>query len=1217
MSDTPRRYETHELLEQVGWVRRLARNLVHDPGSADDLAQETLLAAIDSPPRESAGGLRAWLGTVLRNRARTKWRNDARRARRDLRAARREELPATGDVIERAETHRRLVDAVFALREPFLTTILLRYFEGLDTEQIARQQGVPQATVRSRLKRALDELRVELDDRYGSRQAWAVPILGLARMEEAATVATATGATASAASTLAGATLGGVSMSLKTVTLGLAASALIIGGAFMILPETNRDEGRGGAAPAAPSAGTAPAAENGSLGAAPAASGDAPGTAASAGQPRASTATTAASSTTLGTATGRIAGRVQSEDGRPLAGIVLHARALPQVEDFEGAFQVSFPGDFDFPAIDSEEQRADSSQRGEFAIAGLAPGRYGLIARGQGKRQKIVRKIDVRPGAEAPVDLTMLEGFSIEGTVVDPSGNPVSGAAVRAEVGMIALAEGGLSFRMEAPGMTVETGPIETESDGRGRFLLEGLAPGNHSVRAEHAQWARAYASEVAAGSRDVELRMAKGGSISGHVVGPAGESVAGAKVSASEWFGEDDADATTDSAGSFRIDHVAAGKSRLVVIAEGYPAKHVPGIEVQDGEETQGIRVTLEAGAVIAGKVVDAAGVAIAEAAVAIGSTSREFFIPTHHAKTDEAGRFRISGVKAGTQLRGHARHPGYLTGKIAEFTAEAGEQELPRIALGAGASVAGRVLDEDGNPIAGAGVELSKQHSMAGGVIKEAIELELFEGGEPMLPGKRAVSAHDGTYRIAAIDAGNYSLKARADGYAAFRGEPFQIQEDAAVEGRDVVLARGLAIHGTVVSRSGVPVAGAKVTATQGSPGFMHDHWLAPGADPKGLIEEIEDGALARFGGRPHTTTTDADGHFEIAGLESGQHSVTATADGFGSTRLTEIAAGGGAVQVTLESSGSLAGVVLDAATGDPVRDFSLKVGKRSVPILEDALHSLEISNFDFFGQGEHFQSPDGRFQKAELAAGSYDVEVRAKGFSLFEAKNVAIVAGEEQLLEVRLEPGGSIEGQVVNHRGEPIEGATVARATEEEAGGTMRMVMAVAVTDDSDGESITMELGSGDSVRTDKEGKFLIEGLPEGTIDLKVSHKDYMDHTVEGVDVARRRVKNVGRVTLEKGGTIFGTVNNAAGKSVHIMIMKETEQGFPGGMPRMVNVDRSGNYSQSGLAPGRYSLHVQRIDSDEGMGGVFVAGGTGGQQATLDLGAEESVRRDFTLD
>lgn len=57
------------LLAQRGWLARVAKELVSDAHLREDLVQDTLCAALQSPPRApSTGVLRAWLGRVLRQR---------------------------------------------------------------------------------------------------------------------------------------------------------------------------------------------------------------------------------------------------------------------------------------------------------------------------------------------------------------------------------------------------------------------------------------------------------------------------------------------------------------------------------------------------------------------------------------------------------------------------------------------------------------------------------------------------------------------------------------------------------------------------------------------------------------------------------------------------------------------------------------------------------------------------------------------------------------------------------------------------------------------------------------------------------------------------------------------------------------------------------------------------------------------------------------------
>ena len=152
------------LLAQRGWVRALARTLVADPAAADDLEQQAWVEALERPPAH-AGGLRGWFATVLRRRARDRWREEGRRTVRESASARPEGTRPTADVVAEADAHRRLVDAVMALEEPYRTTILLRFFEDLPPRDVAARQRVPAETVRTRARRGLDMLR----DRLGGR----------------------------------------------------------------------------------------------------------------------------------------------------------------------------------------------------------------------------------------------------------------------------------------------------------------------------------------------------------------------------------------------------------------------------------------------------------------------------------------------------------------------------------------------------------------------------------------------------------------------------------------------------------------------------------------------------------------------------------------------------------------------------------------------------------------------------------------------------------------------------------------------------------------------------------------------------------------------------------------------------------------------------------------------------------------------------------------
>jgi RNA polymerase sigma-70 factor (ECF subfamily) len=164
--------EPERLLSDMRWMRSLARSLVTNAADADDIAQDAWLAASSwrdadrSPPRK-------WLATIVRNLSIRRARTSANREHRERDVARDEALASPEELAARMETQRRLAEAVLRLSEPYRSTVILRYTDELDPSEIARRQHIPAATVRSRLKRALEMLRQDLDrDHRGDRSAW-------------------------------------------------------------------------------------------------------------------------------------------------------------------------------------------------------------------------------------------------------------------------------------------------------------------------------------------------------------------------------------------------------------------------------------------------------------------------------------------------------------------------------------------------------------------------------------------------------------------------------------------------------------------------------------------------------------------------------------------------------------------------------------------------------------------------------------------------------------------------------------------------------------------------------------------------------------------------------------------------------------------------------------------------------------------------------------
>ncbi|MDB4965528.1 MAG: hypothetical protein JWN44_1217 [Myxococcales bacterium] len=169
-----------ELLLDTAWVRRVAVALVAESADADDVAQLTVVAAIERPPADPSEP-RRWLLTVARNIARMMGRTTARRARREA-LVEHEPVPTPEALVGRAELQSQLARLLTELDEPYRTTVLLRYFEDLAPSDIAERLGIPAGTVRWRLKRGLDQLRSQLDGTHANRRSsWILTMTALER----------------------------------------------------------------------------------------------------------------------------------------------------------------------------------------------------------------------------------------------------------------------------------------------------------------------------------------------------------------------------------------------------------------------------------------------------------------------------------------------------------------------------------------------------------------------------------------------------------------------------------------------------------------------------------------------------------------------------------------------------------------------------------------------------------------------------------------------------------------------------------------------------------------------------------------------------------------------------------------------------------------------------------------------------------------------------
>jgi RNA polymerase sigma-70 factor, ECF subfamily len=150
-----------ETLVRRHWdaAHRTAFLIVQDAAAAEDIAQEAMLAAVRAIDRfDRRRPFRPWLHRIVVNRS-----LDWVRARKRRAEVSSELAPAAGAAPAEAERSDDLMAALARLDPDERAVVVLRHVLGYRSSELARVLGVPAATVRTRLARALQKLRSELE----------------------------------------------------------------------------------------------------------------------------------------------------------------------------------------------------------------------------------------------------------------------------------------------------------------------------------------------------------------------------------------------------------------------------------------------------------------------------------------------------------------------------------------------------------------------------------------------------------------------------------------------------------------------------------------------------------------------------------------------------------------------------------------------------------------------------------------------------------------------------------------------------------------------------------------------------------------------------------------------------------------------------------------------------------------------------------------------
>jgi len=752
--------DVEALLAQVSWVRSLARRLVRDAVEAEDVAQDALVVALRGSgqgPRTS----RAWLGAVVRNLGRNARRRAGARAGQ---AAPDGEptIPSTAELAERAATQRALVEELLELAEAERSVLLLRYFQDLSNEAIARHLGIPASTVASRLARAHEKLRTRWRERHGEPLGGWTALATLA----AAPGGMPAGVVPHAGDPLPGAGAAGASGAARSalVALQVAGVAGVIGavalGARWLAAD---DPPRSATSPVSGEAGVASARAEAYVSpdarvqdAAPdearraAVAGDRGASDPELREPRAHATALPYGHPPLGTHLVR--GRVLDLDGEPLAALEV-ARVAPFVTAPEAPFaRRGVPTD----------PRAVSGEDGSFALETSPIGWFAVTTPGW---TTVLSEEIGRPGDEEAV-LVAAPSLPLRGVVVDGRGLAVADAGVEVRIAPGAARASGPSSGEAAPlPLRVETGPD-------GAFAFED-APGAGIAVVVHKDGFAPRRLELdATPAARVGLRIVLDETVPavvGSVVDASGAPVEGARVSLGHRI------ATTDAAGRFVTDFEPAhAHGHDPVLRAVHPTAGFAETEIElpaPGDPPLEVRLVLDRGSLdIEGHVLDPDGRAVPHVRVIpleetplgwnpydgdrVVPVSVESVLDLHAALTGPEGAFRLAGL-ARRSYRLQVLDPRRLVAAVGP-PVDAGSRGVTLSFDPADHEpLAGRIVDADGVPVPGVRVAASLKSGWSGpGDRSFALEF-----------GASAVTDADGAFDLGEVARTGVSLRLEGD--------------------------------------------------------------------------------------------------------------------------------------------------------------------------------------------------------------------------------------------------------------------------------------------------------------------------------------------------------------------------------------------------------------------------------------------------------------------
>jgi large repetitive protein len=367
--------------------------------------------------------------------------------------------------------------------------------------------------------------------------------------------------------------------------------------------------------------------------------------------------------------------------------------------------------------------------------------------------------------------------------------------------------------------------PFETATDGKGQFRLAPLPPGAYRLLIEAAGFPTVEHSPVSAPAGGVAVQLdGEGRSIVGRV-SAAGAAVPGARVLLAPDDGGPTRETVTRAGGGFAFGGLGAGRYAVRAVTDKLASPTTRAIESGDSPGGAPVLLEMAPGRGLAGRVIDDAGSALADAAVRIEADTGapgDDPLPTL-VQSDRAGNFTALVSTGGYRVT--ASRPGYLLRRAPLVDARGpGEPVKVVLELVRGARVFGKVVDPRGGAAAGARVRCVasaiEDLTVQTGPLPLAAEAAAMPSGAGRALGSTRATAADreGRFTVDDLIPGRYRIEVAQAGAEPLHSDEFVLAPGDRRDVGKLALQPGFPVTGRVVDENGGPIDGARVVVAAG---------------------------------------------------------------------------------------------------------------------------------------------------------------------------------------------------------------------------------------------------------------------------------------------------------------------------------------------------------------------------------------------------------------